>query len=79
MSGAELRIIAELAQAKSWIMAFAKGQDVHSVSTEILEPVKWPALACKGGEKWFDPEKNKEIELPPCAYYALHTLSLIHI
>jgi DNA polymerase I-like protein with 3'-5' exonuclease and polymerase domains len=73
MSGAELRIIAELAQAKSWIMAFAKGQDVHSVSTEILEPVKWPALACKGGEKWFDPEKNKEIELPPCAYYALHT------
>jgi len=45
MSGAELRIIAELANAKSWITAFAKGQDVHSVSTEILEPQKWPALA----------------------------------
>lgn len=72
MSGAELRIIAELAQAKSWITAFAKGQDVHSVSTEILEPEKWPALACKGGEKWFDPEKNKEVILPPCAYYALN-------
>lgn len=44
MSGAELRIIAELAGAKSWIMAFAKDQDVHSVSTEILYPDKWPAL-----------------------------------
>ena len=71
MSGAELRIIAELAQAKTWIMAFNKGWDVHSVSTEILEPQKWPALACKGGEKYFDKEKNKEVILPPCAYYAL--------
>jgi DNA polymerase I-like protein with 3'-5' exonuclease and polymerase domains len=43
MSGAELRIIAELANATSWIRAFEKGQDVHSVSTEILEPVKWLA------------------------------------
>lgn len=43
MSGAELRIIAELANATSWIQAFAKGWDVHSVSTEILEPEKWAA------------------------------------
>jgi DNA polymerase I-like protein with 3'-5' exonuclease and polymerase domains len=43
MSGAELRIIAELAGATSWINAFAKGHDVHSVSTEILEPEKWKA------------------------------------
>ena len=43
MSGAELRIIAELANATSWIQAFAKGHDVHSVSTEILEPEKWAA------------------------------------
>ena len=69
MAGAELRIIAELAQAMSWITAFAKGQDVHSVSTEILYPDKWPALACKGGEKHFDKEKNEEVILPPCAYY----------
>jgi DNA polymerase I-like protein with 3'-5' exonuclease and polymerase domains len=45
MSGAELRIIAELANATSWIQAFAKGHDVHSVSTEILEPEKWKAGA----------------------------------
>lgn len=69
MSGAELRIIAELANATSWINAFNKGWDVHSVSTEILEPQKWPALACKGGEKYFDKEKNKEVILPACAYY----------
>jgi DNA polymerase I-like protein with 3'-5' exonuclease and polymerase domains len=71
MSGCELRIIAELAQAQSWITAFAKGQDVHSVSTEILYPEKWPTLACKGGELWFDPEKKKEVILPPCAYFEL--------
>ena len=54
MSGAELRIIAELAGAKSWIMAFAKGWDVHSVSTEILEPQKWPEATVKSlvKEKW---------------------------
>lgn len=47
MSGAELRIIAELAQAISWISAFAKGQDVHSVGTEILYPDLWPKLTIK--------------------------------
>jgi DNA polymerase I-like protein with 3'-5' exonuclease and polymerase domains len=55
MSGAELRIIAELANAKSWIMAFAKGEDVHSVSTEILYPEKWPTLTVRSKlkpEKW---------------------------
>jgi DNA polymerase I-like protein with 3'-5' exonuclease and polymerase domains len=43
--------------------------------------VKWPALACKGGEKWFDKEadggKGKEVTLPPCAYYAIHTAETI--
>lgn len=43
MAGAELRIIAELANATTWIMAFTKGWDVHSVSTEILEREKWNA------------------------------------
>jgi DNA polymerase I-like protein with 3'-5' exonuclease and polymerase domains len=81
MSGAELRIIAELANAMTWITAFNKGWDVHSISTEILEPQKWPALACKGGEKFFDKEadggKGKEVILPPCAYYALHTAETV--
>ena len=77
MSGAELRIIAELANATSWINAFNKGWDVHSVSTEILEPQKWPALQCHGGEKYFDKEKNKEVILPPCEYYAMHTAETI--
>jgi DNA polymerase I-like protein with 3'-5' exonuclease and polymerase domains len=48
MSGAELRIIAELAHATSWIRAFALNHDVHSVSTEILEPEKWVAGAEAG-------------------------------
>src|ERR1039458_3249750 len=32
-------------------VAFAKGWDVHSVSTEILEPEKWPALQCHRSEE----------------------------
>lgn len=44
-SGAELRIIADSANAKSWIDAFNRGEDVHSVGCEILFPDKWPALA----------------------------------
>ena len=47
MSGAELRIIAELANAGSWISAFSKGHDVHSVGTEILYPAEWPAEQVK--------------------------------
>jgi DNA polymerase I-like protein with 3'-5' exonuclease and polymerase domains len=69
MSGAELRIIAELANAETWIQAFARGEDVHSVGTEILYPEKWPLLQCLGGEKII--KKGKEIILPPCAYYKL--------
>ena len=47
MSGAELRIIAELADDPAWIMAFAKREDVHSVGTEILYPIDWPATQVK--------------------------------
>jgi DNA polymerase I-like protein with 3'-5' exonuclease and polymerase domains len=45
MSGCELRIIAEMAQAQSWIQAFAKNQDVHSLCTEILYPERWREIA----------------------------------
>lgn len=43
LEGCELRIIAELSKEPSWIKAFNANQDVHSVSTEILEPEKWKA------------------------------------
>jgi DNA polymerase I-like protein with 3'-5' exonuclease and polymerase domains len=66
MSGAELRIIAELAHATSWIRAFALNHDVHSVSTEILEPEKWAAGSAAPGEL----DKNGKL-LPPCAYFEL--------
>ena len=45
MSGAELRIIAELSGAKIWIEAFARGEDVHSICTEIIFPNEWKADA----------------------------------
>jgi DNA polymerase I-like protein with 3'-5' exonuclease and polymerase domains len=43
LEGCELRIIAELSNEPSWIKAFNSNQDVHSVSTEILESEKWKA------------------------------------
>jgi ribonuclease D len=65
MSGAELRIIAELANAKTWIMAFAKDQDVHSVSTEILYPEKWPTLRATSIK-----DKKTGLMVPyECEYY----------
>lgn len=48
MSGAELRIIAELADDPVWIGAFDRGEDVHSVGTELLYEEKWPVLALPG-------------------------------
>lgn len=45
MSGAELRIIAELADDPVWIGAFGRGEDVHSVGTELLYEEKWPILS----------------------------------
>ncbi len=42
MSGAELRIIAELANDPIWIGAFNRGEDVHSVGTELLYEEEWP-------------------------------------
>lgn len=48
MSGAELRIIAELADDPVWIGAFERGEDVHSVGTELLYEEKWPIMALPG-------------------------------
>ena len=45
MSGAELRILAELANAQTWIDAFLRDEDVHSVCTEIFYKEEWKANA----------------------------------
>lgn len=82
MSGAELRIIADLANAKSWIDAFNKGWDVHSVGTEILYPTEWPActLRSKLTPDWWTVDSKeivltiikdgKEKKIGPCMYFA---------
>jgi DNA polymerase I-like protein with 3'-5' exonuclease and polymerase domains len=70
MSGAELRIIAELADDPVWIEAFGRGEDVHSVGTELLYGERWSKLAFNGqGLK-----KKDGTEAPYwCEYYKLHT------
>ena len=81
MSGAELRIIAELANAESWIRAFALGWDVHSVGTEILYPEQWPTHTVKSKihpDGWtLEDCKNEKTDvivkgkpIGPCAYFA---------
>lgn len=65
MEGAELRIIAELADAKSWITAFAKKQDVHSVSTEILYLERWPTLALSDCA-YYEKDENGEPKRQKC-------------
>jgi len=64
MSGAELRIIAEDSKAPSWVEAFQKKWDVHSVGAELLFPEEWPGLAAKPGD--VDKSGNP---LPECAYF----------
>ena len=81
MAGAELRIIAELANAESWIRAFSLGWDVHSVGTEILYPEQWPTHTVKSKihpDGWtIDDCKNEKTDIivkgkpiGPCAYFA---------
>jgi DNA polymerase I-like protein with 3'-5' exonuclease and polymerase domains len=65
MAGAELRIIAELANATTWITAFAKDWDVHSVSTEILEREKWNA-GTEADCLYFEKDSNGELKRQKC-------------
>jgi DNA polymerase I-like protein with 3'-5' exonuclease and polymerase domains len=65
MAGCELRIIAELANATTWIMAFTKGWDVHSVSTEILEREKWNA-GTEEGCLYFEKDQSGEPKRQKC-------------
>jgi len=65
MAGAELRIIAELANATTWIIAFTKGWDVHSVSTEILERDAWVA-GTEPGCLYFEKDAAGEAKRQKC-------------
>jgi DNA polymerase I-like protein with 3'-5' exonuclease and polymerase domains len=65
MAGAELRIIAELANATTWITAFNKGWDVHSVSTEILEREKWQART-EAGCAYYEKDEHGQAKRLKC-------------
>lgn len=71
MSGAELRIIAELANDPIWISAFNRGEDVHSVGTELLYGDKWKEKAYVGQE--IKDKKTGGMKPYWCEYYKLHT------
>ena len=48
MSGAELRIMADDSRDETWIVAFEKDWDLHSIGAEMAEPAKWAACALEG-------------------------------
>jgi len=74
MSGAELRIIAEVSGAKIWIDAFNRGEDVHSICTEIIFPEQWKADAWTGQpDQCIKNKKTGEMVPYGCEYYKLHT------
>ncbi len=64
MAGAELCIIGELAQDPIWIGAFARGEDVHSVGTELLYEEEWPA-ATEPGCEYFAPHTEETVAKNP--------------
>ena len=65
LEGAELRILAELSGAQSWLKAFALGQDLHSVCCEILYQDKWAALALPDCA-YFEKGENGEPKRQKC-------------
>lgn len=65
MSGAELRIIAELANDPVWIGAFTRGEDVHSVGTELLRGEAW-AAGTEPGCKYYALKENGEPARQKC-------------
>lgn len=85
MSGAELRIIADDSGDEQWISAFTRGEDLHSVGTELLYEAIWPTLTersilkpdgwtlkdCKDEViRTILDEDGKVKEIHPCAYFA---------
>jgi DNA polymerase I-like protein with 3'-5' exonuclease and polymerase domains len=70
MSGAELRIIAEMANEQIWIDAFNKGQDVHSICCELVDAEKWESMTARPGDMMKN-KKGEMVPVPPCAFYAL--------
>jgi DNA polymerase I-like protein with 3'-5' exonuclease and polymerase domains len=68
MSGAELRIIAEMSNEKIWIDAFNKGQDVHSICCELVDAEKWASMTAQAGDTMKN-KKGEMVPVPPCAFY----------
>ena len=71
MSGAELRIIAEMANEQIWIDAFNKGQDVHNICCELVDAEKWKSLTALPGEMMKN-KKGEMVPIPPCAFFTLN-------
>jgi len=73
-SGQELRIMTELSQEPSWVEAFNKEWDVHSVVAEVMFKDKWQNGFAKDGtfegvKLFYNKGDKKGQPLDDCAYF----------
>jgi DNA polymerase I-like protein with 3'-5' exonuclease and polymerase domains len=63
-AGQELRILTEYSQEPAWIKAFLNKQDVHSISSEMINKELW-----KSATIHVETTLKSGKVIPPCAYY----------
>lgn len=71
-SGQELRILLQFSKEPSWIEAFRNKEDLHSISTAMIQPVKWKAATVHTPTMMKVEGKDGKMEdkmVPACAYY----------
>jgi DNA polymerase I-like protein with 3'-5' exonuclease and polymerase domains len=66
MSGAELRILAELSGEPRWIEAFNRGEDVHDVCIETIDPDFWYSLPRLDNCDYFALKPDGEMQRKKC-------------
>lgn len=66
-SGQELRVLVEYTQEPSWLDAFRREKDVHSISAEMISKGLWKQAANMTESVVVVEGKVKKI--PPCAYF----------
>lgn len=66
MAGAELRILAEMANDQLWITTFNNGGDVHCVESELVYPEEWAAARMPDCRYYEDKLANGKPRHPKC-------------
>lgn len=58
-SGQELRVLTQYSREPAWVHAFTHGQDIHSVSTQMIAPELWKAATVEASCAFLHKNKAK--------------------